>query len=98
MINGLVLRSIAGAYWIARSRHRQVRSRAMTHEGRRCREPVPFRRNTLWGIIMLFVSLQFVLLFLPLTIAGFFLLSSRHPEMSIAFLAGMSVIFFASSG
>jgi len=43
---------------------------------------------------MLFVSLQFVLLFLPLTIAGFFLLSSRHPEMSIAFLAGMSVIFF----
>src|SRR5215472_8693208 len=41
MINGLVLRSIAGAYWIARSRHRQVRSRAMTHEGRRCREPVP---------------------------------------------------------
>jgi len=47
---------------------------------------------------MLFVSLQFVLLFLPLTIAGFFLLASRRPEMSLAFLALMSVIFFASSG
>jgi alginate O-acetyltransferase complex protein AlgI len=47
---------------------------------------------------MVFVSFQFVLLFLPFTIAGFFLLSSKYPEASIAFLALMSVVFFATSG
>ena len=46
---------------------------------------------------MLFISFQFVLLFLPITIAGFFLLSSRYPEASIAFLALNSLIFFVSS-
>jgi D-alanyl-lipoteichoic acid acyltransferase DltB (MBOAT superfamily) len=47
---------------------------------------------------MLFVSLHFVLLFLPLTIAGFFLLAYRRPETSLAFLALMSLVFFALSG
>jgi alginate O-acetyltransferase complex protein AlgI len=56
------------------------------------------RRADMQDAIMLFVSLQFVLLFLPLTMAGFFLLAFRHPEISIAFLALMSVVFFASSG
>jgi alginate O-acetyltransferase complex protein AlgI len=56
------------------------------------------RRQNARGTIMLFVSLQFVLLFLPLTIAGFFLLAFRHPEMSVVFLALMSVVFFAISG
>lgn len=46
---------------------------------------------------MLFVSFQFCLVFLPFTIAGFFLLSSRYPETSIAFLALMSLVFFVSS-
>lgn len=47
---------------------------------------------------MIFVSFNFVLLFLPITVAGFFLLSSRHPQASIAFLALMSLVFFTASG
>lgn len=46
---------------------------------------------------MLFVSLQFVLLFLPVAIAGFFLLASRHPDASVLFLALMSLAFFTLS-
>jgi alginate O-acetyltransferase complex protein AlgI len=47
---------------------------------------------------MLFVSFNFVLLFLPITMAGFFLLSSKLPQASIAFLALMSLVFFTTSG
>jgi len=47
---------------------------------------------------MLFVSFQFVLLFLPVTIAGFFLLAFGYPQASLAFLALTSLIFFATSG
>ena len=47
---------------------------------------------------MLFVSFSFVLLFLPITMAGFFLLSSKLPQASIAFLALMSLVFFTTSG
>jgi D-alanyl-lipoteichoic acid acyltransferase DltB (MBOAT superfamily) len=52
----------------------------------------------LTGTAMLFVSLQFVLVFLPLAVMGFFLLAYRQPEMSLALLALMSMIFFAFSG
>jgi D-alanyl-lipoteichoic acid acyltransferase DltB (MBOAT superfamily) len=47
---------------------------------------------------MLFVSLPFVLVFLPFAVAGFFLLAYRQAELSVAFLALMSLVFFTLSG
>ena len=44
---------------------------------------------------MLFNSYIFVLLFLPLSVAGFFLLNRRNTRLATAYLLGMSLWFYA---
>lgn len=44
---------------------------------------------------MLFNSLEFILLFLPLSLAGYFLLACWHFELATAWVAAASVFFYA---